>query len=95
MVAACVHSFHSETLRYEWESSCFTNFPAACWWRVPGEEGIVLHSLSWAPLLFDYSALGDHDTSVFDTWTLDGDYVYPKSGVDIDIGRVLGRSQCA
>ncbi len=42
----------------------------------PGEDGILLHSLSWAPLLFDYGAIGEHDTSTFDQWTLDGDYLY-------------------
>jgi hypothetical protein len=43
---------------------------------VPGEDGIVLHSLSWAALLLDYGAIGDHDTSTFDQWTLDGDYLF-------------------
>jgi len=76
MVAACIHSFHSETQRYEWEASCFTHFPVACWWRVPGEEGIVLHSLSWAPFLFDYSVVGKHDTSALENWTMDGDYIH-------------------
>jgi hypothetical protein len=52
----------------------------AAWWRVPGEAGIVLHSLSWAPLLLDYAAVGTHDTSTFDQWTLDGDYVFNNSG---------------
>ena len=48
----------------------------AAWWRVPGEDGIVLHSLSWAPLLLDYASISDHDTSTFDQWTLDGDYLF-------------------
>jgi len=80
MAAACIHSFHSETQRYEWEASCFTHFPAACWWRVPGEEGIVLHSLSWAPFLCDYSAVGEHDTSALENWTMDGDYIHQNFG---------------
>ena len=40
----------------------------------------MLHSLSWAPLLLDYGAVGDHDTSTFDQWTLDGDYLFNNSG---------------
>lgn len=80
MVAACSHSFHSETLRYEWQASYFSNFPAAVWWRIPDEQGILLHSLSWAPILCDYSAITEHDTTVFNTWTLDGDYVYQNFG---------------
>jgi len=51
----------------------------AAWWRVPGEDGIVLHSLSWAPLLLDYDAIAEHDTSTFDQWTLDGDYLFNNS----------------
>lgn len=85
MVAACLHSFHSETQRYEWDAPYFTNFPAACWWRVPGEEGIVLHSLSWAPLLCDYSTVEEHDTSMFETWTIDGNYIHRNFGEGPDI----------
>lgn len=90
MVRAGIKSFHSQTMRYEWASPYFSSFPCACWWRVPGdEEGIVLHSLSWAPFLCDYSAVAVHDTSVFDEWTLDGDYVYEnfKDTEDIYIVR--------
>lgn len=76
LVAAGIRSFHSESLRYEWEAPYFTDFPVACWWRVPKENGIVLHCLSWAALLFDYHALECHDTSTLDHWTIDGDYVW-------------------
>lgn len=85
MAAACIQSFHSETQRYEWEASYFTHFPAACWWRVPGEEGIVLHSLSWAPFLCDYSAVQQHDTSALEHWTMDGNYVHQNFGDGSDI----------
>ncbi len=80
MVAAMMGSFHSETARYGWESPAFTDFPAACWWRVPDEDGIVIHSLSWVPLLVDYGVVDEHDTSAFDTWTLDADYIYRNFG---------------
>lgn len=76
LVAAAIRSFHSETQRYEWAAPYFTDFPCACWWRVPREDGIVLHSLSWCPLLLDYSAVAKHDTTALESWTLDGDYVY-------------------
>ena len=80
MVYAAVNGFHSETLAYEWDAPGLMVVSPAAWWRVPGEEGIVLHSLSWAPLLLDYSAVGVHDTSTFDQWTLDGDYLFNNSG---------------
>ena len=85
LVAAGIRSFHSETQRYDWESPSFTDFPCACWWRVPGEDGIVVHSLSWAPVLVDYAAVDRHDTSTFDTWTLDADYVYRNFGTDAGV----------
>ncbi|HZT51889.1 MAG TPA: hypothetical protein VFA22_08150 [Stellaceae bacterium] len=80
MVLAAVNGLHSETERYEWDARSFPPyFPgvaAAAWWRVPGEDGMVLHSLSWAPLLIDYSTIATHDTTTFDQWTLDGDYIF-------------------
>jgi len=76
MVHAAVNGFHSETLAYEWDSPGIMAISPAAWWRVPGEDGIVLHSLSWAPLLLDYGAIDDHDTSTLDQWTLDGDYLF-------------------
>ena len=85
MVAAGMRSLHSETKRYEWDASYFTNFPSACWWRVPGEEGIVLHSFSWAPMLLDYNTINAHDTTTLDTWTIDGDYVYRNFGNNSNI----------
>jgi hypothetical protein len=79
MVRAAVQSLHRETLNYEWNSPSFPPYapsvPAAAWWRVPGEIGIVLHSLIWMPLVVDYGALTKHDTSAFEKWTIDGDYV--------------------
>jgi hypothetical protein len=76
MAYAAVNGFHSETLAYEWNAPGLMVISPAAWWRVPGEDGIVLHSLSWAPLLLDYGAVTDHDTSTFDQWTLDGDYLF-------------------
>jgi hypothetical protein len=76
MVYAAVNGFHSETLAYEWDAPGVLAIVPAAWWRVPDEDGILLHSLSWAPLLVDYAAVPAHDTSTFDEWTLDGDYVF-------------------
>jgi hypothetical protein len=76
MAAAAVNGLHRETLGYEWDAPIFTLIPAATWWRVPGENGIVIHSLSWAPLLIDFAAVQAHDTTTLDHWTLDGDYIH-------------------
>jgi len=85
MMTACLHSFHSETQRYEWDAPYFTSFPSACWWQVPGEEGIVLHSLSWAPFLCDYSSVEEHDTSALENWTMDGNYIHQNFGTGSSI----------
>ena len=80
MVRAGVNGMHSETLTYEWEAPYFHSVPSAVWWEVPGESGIVLHSLSWAPLLLDFAAVRAHDTSTLENWTIDGDYAFKNLG---------------
>ena len=80
MVFAGVNGMHSETLSYEWEASYFASIPSAVWWRVPGENGIVVHSLSWAPMLLDFAAVRTHDTSALENWTIDGDYAFKNLG---------------
>jgi hypothetical protein len=80
MVYAAVNGFHSQTLAYEWDAPGLLPVSAAAWWRVPGEDGIVPHCLSWAPLLLDYGSIAAHDTSTLDQWTLDGDYLFNNSG---------------
>ncbi len=70
-----VRNLHSETLGWDFEASRFAKQPICPFWRVPGELGIVMFGYSWAPLLVDYRRLANHDTSTFDEWTLDGDYV--------------------
>lgn len=80
MVSAGIKSFHSETLTYEWDAPYFSRFPVACWWKSFEGDGILVHSLSWAPLMIDYAAIKKHDTSTMDNWTIDGDYVYKNFG---------------
>lgn len=75
LVMALPH-MHSETRRYEWEASYFhAEMPALIWWWV-GNDRLVVHSFTWAPLLFDYSKVVVHDTETLDNWTIDGDYIY-------------------
>ena len=80
MAHAAVNGFHSETLAYEWDAPGLMVDQPGGVVASTGEDGIVLHSLSWAPLLLDYAAVGAHDTSTFDQWTLDGDYLFNNSG---------------
>jgi hypothetical protein len=76
MVRAAINGFHTETLSYEWDASYFPKLPSAMWWRVPGENGILVYSLSWAPFLLDFAAVKSHDTMALENWTIDGDYIF-------------------
>lgn len=81
MVRAALGGLHSETLTYEWDAPFFfARRPSAIWSRVPDEAGLLLHVLNWMPLLFDFGAVAEHDSSSLETWTLDGDYVYKNLG---------------
>jgi len=80
LVRMALKSLHSETAGYEWDAPYFHPLPSAAWWRVPGEDGIVVHCLSWAAPLFDLATVTEHDTSTFDEWTYDGDYIYRNLG---------------
>ena len=80
LVWAAINGLHAETLSYEWDAPYFTLVPAAAWWRVLGEDGIVLHSLSAAPALVDFAAVRDIDTSSLDYWTIDGDFLHRNIG---------------
>jgi hypothetical protein len=80
MAFAAVNGLHPETLAYEWDAPGLLLVLPAAWWRVPGENGILVHCMSWAPVLLDFGAIGgDHDISTFEQWTLDGDYLYNNS----------------
>ncbi len=80
LVSAALKGMHSETLGYEWDAPYFAPLPAGAWWRVPEEEGIVVHAQCWLPLLMDYSVVADHDTTTFANWTIDGDYFFKNFG---------------
>jgi hypothetical protein len=80
LMGIALRHLHSETQCYEWSADYFTDYPIACFWRVPDGSGIILYSFSWAPLALNYAAIESHDTSTFQNWTLDGDYVNANFG---------------
>ena len=82
LTAIALRNMHPETLRYDWDAPCFAESPYSCFWRVPGEDGVVVHSFSWAPLLVNYATLASHQTETFDRWTLDGDYIFRNFSLD-------------
>jgi hypothetical protein len=94
MVRAGINSLHSETASYEWVASYFPHIPSAVWWRVPGENGMVVYSLSWAPLLLDTAAINAHDTTALESWTIDGDYVFRNLGASPRMHVVQDSDEC-
>jgi hypothetical protein len=80
LACAGINGLHTETLSYEWEAPYFGLVLAAVWWRVPGEDGMLLHCLNWSPLLLDFGAIRNLDTAMLDYWTIDGDFLERNIG---------------
>jgi hypothetical protein len=80
MSHAALTSFHSHAQSLEWDTPYISRTPSCLWWRVPGEDGIVILGLSWSPMLIDYGAVRGHDTSCLENWSIDGDYAYKNLG---------------
>jgi hypothetical protein len=80
LAAAALRSMHRMTLVNEWQSPFFCGYAATPWWRVPGEEGIVVCGLFWDLLLLDYAAVRQHDSAILDDRGFDGDYIMRTAG---------------
>lgn len=69
-------ALHSEIRRYEFEAPYFGQYPIWSWWKVPRDQALVIHTVSWALLLGDFGSLKRHnDRRLYDS-TIDGFYVY-------------------
>ena len=73
LIDAGLDHLHLEARKFVWSASNFARYPYNLIWF--SRDGAVLLSFSWAPLLLDYGTIDRHDDSVFDRWTLDGDYI--------------------
>lgn len=89
-------NLHTETQAGNWDAAHFgelgemhgkNHYPVCCYWEVPGGRGLYILTHNWAPFAIDYSRFDRHDSSTFDQWTLDGDYIHANLGSDADIGR--------
>jgi hypothetical protein len=87
LTRAAINSLHAETLSYEWDASSFGLTLSAVWWRVPNEEGMLLHGLNWSPLLLDFASFAALDTSTLESWSIDGDFldrnVSPRADIHV------------
>ena len=50
LMRMALRNLHTETLRYEFDAPYFADMPFSVYWRVPNGHGMIIHSLSWAPL---------------------------------------------
>jgi len=79
LTTLALRNLHDETLLYNLDLPYL--YPGApSFYKVINDEGILLHTLSWCPLLLDHGIIKNHDTSTFDQGTFDSDYAYKNFG---------------
>jgi hypothetical protein len=57
-----------------------TDFPTCCYFKIPDQKGVVIHTHNWAPFMINYAGVARHDTQAFERWAIDGDYIYRNFG---------------
>jgi hypothetical protein len=77
---AALGSMHSVSIVNEWQAPYFCGYAATPWWRVHGEDGIVVYGLCRDVLLIDYGAVKSHDSAILDDRGWDGDYIMRAIG---------------
>lgn len=80
MGAVATNSLHPEILRYNFEGAEFDDYPIWSFWRVPGRDGLILYTVSWALLLADYAAIPRFTDEALNDSTIDGNYVWTNFG---------------
>ena len=80
---------HPETECFEYDSRFFCDTATSSTWRVAGDDGLLLHSFHFGPLLIDYRDLETHHTDYFDQGgTTDGKYIAMHFPAESDIAVV-------
>jgi len=76
LVATVFKHMHPETACFEFNSPYFCDTATSALWRVPGDDGVLLHNLNFYPLLVNYSGVTRHQAEYFDGGgTIDGKYI--------------------
>jgi hypothetical protein len=76
LAAIALHNMRRGTSYHDWDAPFIEESLSGCFWRVPGGDGIVLHSFNWVPLLVNYAALAEYRPETFGQWAIDGDYIF-------------------
>ena len=77
---------HPETVCFEFNAPYFCDTATSAMWRVPGDNGCLMHSFFWAPVLVSYGDIGVHHADYFDRGgTTDGQYISMHFNTDRDL----------
>jgi hypothetical protein len=68
-------SLHSEIAEYEFEKPYYGDDPIWSYWRVPGREAMIVHTVSWALLLGNFGKIRNYSDGLLENDTIDGRYV--------------------
>jgi hypothetical protein len=80
MGSVAANSLHPEILRYDFDGPEFDDYPIWSFWRVPGRDGLILYTASWALLLADYAAIPRYVDDTLKNDTIDSHYVWSNFG---------------
>ncbi len=69
-------ALHSEIRRFEWTSPYFCRQPISVFWRLAGENGLLIHTTSWAMALVNFGALSSMRDESLNSTTLDGVFIF-------------------
>jgi hypothetical protein len=87
MVAIGFRNLHPETSLFDFDSDYFCDIARTAMWRVPEDDGALIHNFFWAPLLMDFGAVATHHRDYLDNGgTLDGRYLAMHFS---DVARIL------
>jgi hypothetical protein len=90
---------HPQAFLHDWSGGTFNRYPGFALWRVPGGDGLILHTMRWNPLLISYADIKSHQTwSRFggtDHIGMDDDYIFNNFGDGEDIQAVTDTDEIA
>jgi hypothetical protein len=75
LASLAIKNMHSETARLDFDAAKSDRGGVSFFWTVTPGQNVLFHACNWQPILIDYASLSVHDTSTFDNWTIDGDYI--------------------
>ncbi len=66
VIDIAIANLYDDCLQHDWHGSRFPSWPAFCFWRIPDQSGILIHSAYFAYILLDLSRIQQHNERSFD-----------------------------